>query len=78
MRLLAEMCATLDELIDHVSAPKRVVKNPNGEIVGVIAELAAELAKAKENVKRLTALIEMPVELPAELRPPRPAALRIA
>ncbi|MFZ0855110.1 MAG: hypothetical protein WAO08_38690 [Hyphomicrobiaceae bacterium] len=42
------------------------------------AELAAELAKAKENVKRLTALIEMPVELPAELRPPRPAALRIA
>lgn len=35
---MAEMCAKLDELIDHVSAPKRVVKNPNGEIVGVETE----------------------------------------
>ena len=38
MHLLAEMCDLLEELIDHVTAPKKVVTNAAGEVVGVEAD----------------------------------------
>ena len=38
VHLLAEMCDLLEELIDHVTAPKKVVTNAAGEVVGVEAD----------------------------------------
>ena len=38
VHLLAELVDKIDELIDHVSSPKKVVKDAAGEIVGVEAD----------------------------------------
>jgi len=38
VHLLAELIDKMDELIDHVTAPKRVIKDAKGEIVGAEIE----------------------------------------